>query len=276
MWKNGDLVKKASLLALLTALIFLAATALPAQAAQEISQVKGYVTVNQLNIRSGPGTSYNVVTVVYRGQTLALTGRTGDSVWVRVNAGDYTGWAYAGYVYSDWPISNLPVVADGPQPGPTPFGYVGVSYLNLRAGPGYNYPIIAGLEHNTEVGLIGRNAAGSWLQISWGAGPAWVYAPYVWTSSPMSKLPITDNTPPPSQPTARVGAYRLNFREGPGLTFSIITVRGRGAQVTLLGRNNDGSWLMVDLGNGQVAWAIRSFLQTNYPVMNLPLIMTGI
>jgi uncharacterized protein YraI len=59
------------------------------------------------------------------------------------------------------------------------------------------------------------------------------------------------------------------------LTFPIVVVLGRGAQVGLLGRNTDGSWVMVDLGRGGVAWASRDFLQTNYPIMDLPLIMTS-
>lgn len=265
--------KETWLTLLLALLVCLITAALPAQA-QELRQAQGMVMVNQLNIRSGPATSYNLVTVVYRGQTLALTGRTGDSAWVRVNAGSYSGWAYAAYLASDTPIPNLPVVGE-PQPGPTPFGYVAVPYLNLRAGPGLNYPIIAGLERHTEMGLIGRNTDGSWIQISWGSSGAWVYASYLWTSYPLSNLPVTGNTPPPAQPLAWVTSYRLNFRSGPGFTFPIVAVLGRSAGVTLLGRDYAGTWLMVDIGQGQVAWAKRSFLQTNYPVMNLPLIMTG-
>lgn len=274
MLKHKNLLRKWSILTLLAMIVFLVTMALPAQAAQEISQVQGYVTVYQLNIRSGPDTSYGIVTVVYRGQTLALTGRTANSVWVRVNAGSYSGWAYTSYIYSETPIQNLPVVGDN-QPGPTPFGYVGVPYLNLRSGPGLNYSIVAGLERNTELGLIGRNGDASWVQISWGPGSAWVYTRYIWTNYPINSLPITDGNQPGPRPAAWVGVYRLNFREGPGLNYPVVALLGRGTSVTLLGRNTDGSWVMVDLGNSQVAWAMRSFLHTRYPIMDLPLIMTA-
>jgi hypothetical protein len=46
--------------------------------------------------------------------------------------------------------------------------------LNLRAGPGVNYPVVGSLSKDTEVIVIGRTEDGSWLKIKTDDGEAWV------------------------------------------------------------------------------------------------------
>ncbi len=261
----------------LGAVLFSGVMMLP-PAVQAAGEPLGTITIYQLNIRSGPDTSYGIVAIARRGEAVSLLGRNTSGSWLKVRlANGQEGWGYTNYIQSTVPLVELPVLV-GPQPDPQPNGTVNVFYLNVRSGPGTGYPIVGSLGRGAWLNLLGRNAAGSWLQVSQpGRNPAWVYAAYVSTDYPLSNLPVVGGEPQPGpQPSARVATYRLNFRTGPGLTFPVMANLPRHAQVTLLGRNTDGSWVMVDLGNGQVSWAYSAYLATGYPIMNLPLIQTGL
>ena len=73
-------------------------------------QLVGLVTVPRLNVRSGPGLSYAIVSWVGRGQQVQIFGRTPDSQWLKVAVGpQIKGWVYAPYVSIVGPYSSLPV-----------------------------------------------------------------------------------------------------------------------------------------------------------------------
>lgn len=249
-----------------------------AQPAQAVGEPVGYPTVYRLNIRSGPGTDFVVIGSTHPGQALKLVGRNENTTWLQVSLfnGD-VGWAYAAYIHSYANLFDLPVVNNpSPPPSSTPLGHVNVRYLNVRAGPGYNYQIINGLRWDTTVTLLGRNAAGSWLQVYLADDNrnGWVSARYIYTTYPIGLLPVVDIDPwPTPEPVAYVRVYQLNFRNGPGLSFPIVDRLPRGTQVDLLGRNTDSSWVMVELDRGEVAWVYAYYLRTRYPIDDLPLIM---
>ena len=262
----------------ITILLAVMASSYLVQPALAVGEPVGHPTVYRLNIRSGPGTSFSVIGMAHPGQALKLLGRNQSTTWVQISLPNSNlGWAYAAYIQSQTNLFDLPVVDNSsPPPGITPLGDVRVPYLNVRSGPGYNYQIISGLNWNTTVTLLGRNAAGSWLQVYLpnGNNQGWVYARYIYTTYPVYSLPVVDSDPwPTPQPVAYVNVYRLNFRSGPGYTFPIVAQLPRGVQVDLLGRNYDSSWVMVELNHGQVAWVYATYLRTQYPLADLPLIM---
>ena len=79
----------------------------------------------QLNVRSGPGTTYPVVAKVSTGTVLAVLGRNDTGDWVEVTtsggAGS-TGWVSSAYVGLSQPAGALPVIVPTnlPAPGQAP------------------------------------------------------------------------------------------------------------------------------------------------------------
>lgn len=53
----------------------------------------------------------------------------------------------------------------GPTPAPPPLALVRDGPLNLRAGPGVNYQVVAQIPAGATVTVLGRTAAGSWLKV---------------------------------------------------------------------------------------------------------------
>ena len=83
----------------------------------------------------------------------------------------------------------LPASASWAADGPT--ATVTVAALNLRQGPGTNYPIIDVLQSGGSGVVIGRDAAGTWYQVSLAGGrTGWVYGDFVQLSGDASKLPV--------------------------------------------------------------------------------------
>lgn len=71
------------------------------------------IAVNtNINVRSGPGTGYNVITGLAAGDTVVADGRNEASDWVRIQLPDDagTGWLYVPLVTVDGEVSTLDVV----------------------------------------------------------------------------------------------------------------------------------------------------------------------
>lgn len=81
------------------------------------------VTILQnMNVRSGPGTGYPVVGAGSVGQSSKIVGRNSDNTWVQVEypgSSDGTGWVFSDLVQIDGDPNLVGVVAVAPPPAPT-------------------------------------------------------------------------------------------------------------------------------------------------------------
>lgn len=70
------------------------------------------VTVNNLNLRAGPGTSYRVITKLSIGENLDVIGRNNTVTWLQVRRGPQSqeGWVSAGYIQQNGDCAHAPVV----------------------------------------------------------------------------------------------------------------------------------------------------------------------
>jgi tetratricopeptide (TPR) repeat protein len=86
------------------------------------------------------------------------------------------------------------------QTAPTPFVEVQSDSLNVRLGPGTDFPIAGQLSAGSRLALVGRNDAGDWLVVCCIDGkPGWVAARLVSTTAEVLSLPV--GLPPTRAPT---------------------------------------------------------------------------
>ena len=84
--------------------------------------------------------------------------------------------AVVAFLASAWPAAALAQSASGLSLTVT------VSALNVRQGPGTNYPIVGALHQGDQRPVSGRDAGGAWYQVPVLAGGAqlgWVFATFV-------------------------------------------------------------------------------------------------
>ncbi len=114
-------------------------------------------------------------------------------------------------------IMTRMVIVDLPEPKPepqTPTGTViGAQVLNIRSGPGTNFPVIGAARTGDQGEIVGRSADGRWWAVSIPSAPGgigWVSSDFVLAThaesvpvlaSPPTPTPRPTNTPAPPRPT---------------------------------------------------------------------------
>ena len=167
-------------------------------------------------IRTGPGDNYPAYGIAKTGQKAALLGKSEDSQWlaVRLNpevVGKGHGWVLASMVSVE-NADNLKVIAAPPQPetiAPPPPAEgaptgTATDFLNIRSGPGTNYPVLVVAPPGSTGQITGKSADGQWWQVVISTnyspdGKGWVNAGYVVTSN-VENVPVVEAPPPPVAP----------------------------------------------------------------------------
>ncbi len=161
----------------------------------------GAVVSAYLNVRTGPGIQYSIISTLERNQTVSLTGyRSADANWVQINMTNGTKAWVSGktyYLQTAANIANMPIW-QGTISTPAPASGTGLIanayYVNLRTGPGVEHPVRTAVPAGTTVTLLGRNSSSSWLKMRLANGTeGWMNANYISNSSTISSLPILNN-----------------------------------------------------------------------------------
>ncbi len=94
-----------------------------------------------------------------------------------------------------------PPAAPTATPVPVQPQVVSAVTVNVRSGPGTNYPVISALPPGIAVPVVGRNDASSWWQIQGPDGSTGWVANSVVQASNVGNVPIVAVAPPPQPPT---------------------------------------------------------------------------
>jgi hypothetical protein len=92
-------------------------------------------------------------------------------------------------------------VPPSPTPEPAP-SFTANENVNIRSGPGTSYPRLGSLEAGDVYEIVGKNAAGDWLEFVYDGDAAWVTVDMVTTSGNMDAVEVAQNIAPPPAPTS--------------------------------------------------------------------------
>lgn len=93
------------------------------------------VSVENVNVRSGPGTNYTRVGSLVAGQVCSITGRNQASTWWRLSCPLVNGWVFGELLSLAGPLTLVPVIQTAPPPTPVPpatFNNWKTSFFNNR------------------------------------------------------------------------------------------------------------------------------------------------
>lgn len=94
----------------------------------------------------------------------------------------------------------LPTPLPTETPTPTMPQVIAATTVNVRGGPGTNYPVVGALPPDTPVTVAGRNNEGTWWQIQAPQGIGWVAGSVVETRN-VEGVPVVSIPTPPPPPT---------------------------------------------------------------------------
>lgn len=172
-------------------------------------------------------------------------------------------------------------------------GFTGVvadaATLNVRSGPGQQFPAFTTIPLGQSVELLGRDRVGAWLQARLSDGRVgWISSQFVLSDFMLVNLPVVDETPQTVAVTApvvtwtgdtAVGAPLRSFgnlivRTGPGLNFPVLVTLPVDQTFVLQGRTADGAWLQVRVPDGRLGWVARTVITTTLDLATLPTVTT--
>ncbi len=192
------------------------------------------VTVDALNVRSGPGVSYTRISQVTKGNLPFLEERNG---WYRVVLPQgRAGWISGQYA------SPISAESGGGADGNILAGaaVVKASTLNVRSGPGTEFGVSAKVQANTVLPVLEEK--NNWYRILLPGNKEG------WIASWLSEFLAPDNN---TSRTAMINVPSLNIRSGPSTGYGILKSGFLGEEFKVI--NSVSGWLNIIFGNS-TAW----------------------
>jgi len=196
-----------------------------------------YVDGNSVNIRIGPGTEYNVVASLSRGEKLERTGTT-DNGWSRVKYDGEKAYISNSYVSTEKPE---PVVSDKSGTVVVKDG------ANLRKGPGTEHDVAKTVDAGTELERTGVSD-NSWTRVKVDGEEL-----YISNSLVEEKVSVTDKD------GTVVLTAEANLRKGPGTGYDVIATKEKGTELERTGET-ENSWVRVKY-DGKDAYVHNSLVE---------------
>ena len=220
-------------------------TSLPA--AMEVSAGFVKITTTALNLREGPGLSYDVITVIREGVAVTMTGKTARG-FAEVYHGKIRGWASLQYLASASDI--LPRVI-GTR--------VATAVLNIWAKSS-GTAVITEVPKGTKLSITGATQNGR-AQIIFRSRIRWVTAKYL--SNPTATGPTTPSLPEITG--YRYATVALNIRSTYTDSYRLIGEVPAGTKLAITGVIKDGRAQIVY--NSAVRWVTAKYLSTTKPAV---------
>ncbi len=167
-----------------------------AGSAVSTTAVTGTVNTGMLNVRSGPGVSYSVLTQVRSGEVYSVIGRNEAGSWFQISGAGFSGWVSGAYLTFSGNTNSLPVTQGSAGTGTSS----GLLYaqsnasLRIRRHPTTDSPRLDALNTGERALVIGRTPDSAWLQIRKDSGlEGWVAASYITLvgDKPLTSVPVT-------------------------------------------------------------------------------------
>ncbi|WP_391560259.1 SH3 domain-containing protein [Robertmurraya sp.] len=216
----------------------------------EVSSSKsGIVTANQLRVRSGPSTSYKVVTTLSQGATVTII-KT-ESNWHQIKTSSITGWVAAEFIQD--------IKSDtGGSSSSQQTGKVTANNLNVRSTASTSGNILGKLQKGSTVSIL--SVESNWVKIQYNGQAAWISKEFVEMSSTSSQpsVPNQTNTNSSSGLLGTITATTLNVRSTGSLSGKIVGTVSKGQAFEILAEENN--WAKIKLKNGQLGWVASWYL----------------
>ena len=206
------------------------------------------VTTGNVNLRTGPSTSYSVIGVIPNGTTITLYGLANG--WHEVEYNGKRGFVSGSYVEITY--SSDSSGGDGSEENSEPIGMgITTGNVNFRTGPSTSSPKITQLPRGTYVTLYSLN--NGWYEAEYNGMRGYLYAAYVRIES----VPEQNDGTPPS-PAMGVTTGRLNFRTSASMEAEIIELLPSGTVMSVLGECQE--WYYVYC-NGLTGYVNKAYMQ---------------
>ncbi|CUB22652.1 N-acetylmuramoyl-L-alanine amidase LytC precursor [Bacillus safensis] len=210
-------------------------------------------TASDLRIRTGPGTSYEVIGTFPQGASAKKLETSGE--WTKISYKQAEGWVHSDYVSGGQKTSQS---SSGGSSRSNQTGTVGVSSLNVRQSAAPNAQVIASLARNTQITIL-REQNG-WYEIEGKGVKGWVASYYIVTGKGAGSAPEKSSSSSASEQKAYIVYDGTNIRKSASTSAGIAERATKGAAYHIV--RTQGDWYEVTLSNGGTGYVASWVVQT--------------
>ncbi|WP_246940719.1 SH3 domain-containing protein [Bacillus pinisoli] len=223
---------------------------------ESVKEEKLESTADGLRIRKGPGTSFQVVGSVNKGDLLQFKERSES--WVKISYQQFEGWVHRDYV------KGLPSETTTPSKDEKVIikkGKITATSLNVRLSPSLNAVAIGSLKQDELVNIYAEKY--DWYEINIGNKTGWVHKDYVKLTS--EDAPSNNDENDENDDTTSTGqiavvtATSLNVRDDFSLKGKVIAQVKKGDQLEVVSEQNN--WCQVKLPDGKTGWVAGWYVE---------------
>ena len=218
----------------------------------------GTVTGDEVRLRSGPGTSYDIIGTRDKGAKLEVTGVSG--AWYKVDLDGSTGYIVSTYLSLGSSSGGTGTSTGGGSDAKT--GVINGTDVRLRSGPGTTYDILGSFSTGATLTVTGES--GDWYKVSANGNEGYVYKAYLTiggssSSSSSSAYSSGGSSVTAMSDTAATVISAVHMRSGPDTSYTSQRVLEAGTSVTITGEA--GKWYRVTY-NGSEGYIFKTYLTT--------------
>ena len=224
-----------------------AITAFSANAAQSTEEVSasvsagasGYINASYVNLRSGAGTNYSVITCMAKNTKFTFVdGKLYNSKWYKIKLKSNS---KTGYVTKEYVAVSSSATASSVT------GYVSDDYVNLRSGAGTNYSVVGCLRKNTKLTFVSTSLYNSaWYKVKVTSTSKTGYIKKDYVKMDSSTQPTTQPTTSASTVSGYVSDDYVNLRSGAGTNYSVVDCLRKNTKLTFVSTSlYNSAWYKV-------------------------------
>ncbi|MGN0204480.1 MAG: SH3 domain-containing protein [Coprococcus sp.] len=220
----------------------------------------GVVNCSSLNVRSGAGTEYSVVTTISRNQSVTITSKAKDSngdTWYGVSF-TKSGNSYKGYVFAEY--ITMDSNSDSNTSASGQIMTVAYDAVNVRSGAGTSKGVVCVVYKDEQVTVLGQDKdsnGDTWYKVETSSGKTG------YIRSDLLKAESSDSGSSSSGDSEANGKKLqviydgVNMRKGAGTSYDVVEVIYLEDTLTVLGQDKDSSgnvWYKVKATSGNTGY----------------------
>lgn len=214
-------------------------------------------TVANVNLRTAPTLTSEILKVVKKGANVSVTGRkSGDFTEVKVDGA--VRWLYTKYVsQTTSPGGGGSDPGTTPTPDPTIANVITTTTLSLRKSASESAALVTNLGPDTTVGLTGKHS-GSYSEVVVDGQTGWVLTGYLKpaASGPTVTLPVSIGL-------RYINATDVNVRKAADVESTKLATLAHGTVLQATGPTKNKYTQIIF--NGALAWVSSEYLSTTQP-----------
>lgn len=189
------------------------------------------ITGDNINIRSGPGLSYEVMMQVQKGKTYPIINEEGDWYEIQLDEGK-KGWI------ANWLVRKTGLTMNDS-------GVATANSLRVRTGPGTGNEVLGTLNQGDKVEILSEK--NGWFEVKTSFGKGWVSKDYIQKEAGQAS----------TQKEGSIIANSLNVRATPSLDSKVVGKLSKGSKVSIHSEKN--GWMEIEFNN-QLAWISSEYV----------------